>query len=109
MVQWVSNGDIAQQTPTEEQMMDITPEMIKALVALRELAAAFTTVGEALNVFDNADVFAAIDNASGDAEERAAHEPNGLDPAEYGDMAFGTVVAQAQLREDYPSIFGPRG
>lgn len=71
--------------------MNVTPEMIKALALLRDCAYMDTEeVQKAVNVLDNAGVFAAVDEATGyDVNPEPEQSPNGLDPAEWGDMAFG--------------------
>jgi hypothetical protein len=88
-------------------MAEITPAMIEALAYLREelkLTGSSHPVMEAFEMFDNAGIFAAIDEVTGydvdPAPERVSKctcpEPgdgshrHGCpgDPAEYGDLAF---------------------
>lgn len=68
--------------------VNITPEVIAALATLRK-AFLHSEEQSALDTLDNAGVFSQIDEAT-DYDVNPAPEmvANGLDPAEWGDMAF---------------------
>lgn len=71
--------------------MNITPEMIEALKVLRNTVRDCppSPLRSAINLLDNAGVFAAIDEATGYGDPEPTPVP-GLDPAEWGDMAYGS-------------------
>lgn len=95
------------------KQMDVTPEIAAALAALRIFAGdesrnSLNTVSaeaaRAINVLDNAGVFAEIDErydyaAPLDVLQEVAEEliPNTLDPAEWGDTTSADVARRSGL------------
>lgn len=107
--------------------MNITPEVIEALRTLRMSTHLHEALGRAIDVLDNAGVFAAIDEATDydvDPEPvkvskctctqlhrgQESHDPNCPgDPAEWGDMAYTTApmkrfsdLTDEELEQDAP-------
>lgn len=88
--------------------LDVTPEVSTALAELRRYAATYPSMGlsAALNVLDNAGVFAEIDerNDYASAEEilaesalRDIERQNGLDPEEWGDLTRADLARHQGL------------
>jgi hypothetical protein len=83
--------------------MNVTPEMAAALFQLRKSAlTGRMSVKDtaALNLLDNAGVFADIDESTGYDVSSPVMEPDGRDPAEWGDLSYVTVD-QAQLAKSF--------
>lgn len=85
--------------------MDVTPEISEALAALRSFAkkADPSPIREAINVLDDAGVFAGVDehNDYASAEEILAEAARAdtapLDPAEWGDTTRADLARRSAL------------